>query len=154
MVTANELWLTPLILLPGVALLIGSTAQRFGQLHTEFHHLLDHYDAHAKILSRHLVLRSRLHRDALLGLYISVAVFALSSLIGGVLAIWAPDHVYLTGFFTLGGILALCYSSASLIRDTIICMHVISEHSARVLEREAPEPAHAPAPSVEADGGR
>ncbi len=135
MVSANELWLTPLILLPGVALLIGSTAQRFGQLHQEFHHLLDHHDAHAKILSRHLVLRSRLHRNALLSLYLSVAVFSLSSLAGGVMARMAQEWVFVTGVLTLTGIGFLSFASAALIRDTMICMGVISEHYARVLER-------------------
>ena len=62
--TSTEFWLTPLILLPGVALLIGSTSARFGQIHTEFHHLLDHPDAGAQILSRNLQQRARLFRDA------------------------------------------------------------------------------------------
>ncbi|MHC4080354.1 MAG: DUF2721 domain-containing protein [Planctomycetota bacterium] len=73
----TELWLTPLILLPGVALLIMSTSARFGQIHAEFHHLLDHTDAHAEILSRHLVLRSALYRNALISLHASVGLFAL-----------------------------------------------------------------------------
>ena len=46
---ATEVWLTPLLLLPGVALLIVSTSHRFAQLHSEFHRLLDHPDDHAKI---------------------------------------------------------------------------------------------------------
>jgi hypothetical protein len=47
----TELWLTPLILLPGVALLIMSTSVRFGQVHDEFHVFLDHPDAHARVVS-------------------------------------------------------------------------------------------------------
>ncbi len=33
-------WLTPLVLLPGVALLVLSTSARYGQIHQEFHHLV------------------------------------------------------------------------------------------------------------------
>ncbi len=35
-------WLTPLLLFPGAALLVLSTAQRYGQLHEELHHVLHH----------------------------------------------------------------------------------------------------------------
>lgn len=54
----TEIWITPLLLLPGVALLIVSTAARFGQLQDEFHHLLDHEEQHAKIIARPLVQRA------------------------------------------------------------------------------------------------
>ena len=33
-------WATPLLLLPGVALLITSTSVRFDLVHTEIHHML------------------------------------------------------------------------------------------------------------------
>ena len=33
---AESLWISPLLLLPGVALLVLSAANRFGQLHDEF----------------------------------------------------------------------------------------------------------------------
>jgi len=36
-----EIWLTPLLLLPGVALLIMSTSARYGQIHAELHHLIE-----------------------------------------------------------------------------------------------------------------
>ena len=42
------LWLTPLVLLPGVAILLISTSARYGEIHAEFHRLLgqsDHSDA-------------------------------------------------------------------------------------------------------------
>ena len=37
---STEVWLTPIILLPGVALLIVSTSARIGQIHSEVHWLL------------------------------------------------------------------------------------------------------------------
>ena len=94
---ATEFWLTPLILLPGVALLIGSTSARFGQVHIEFHHMLDHPDAHARILSRNLLERSKLFRDALASLYTSVGLFSLGSLLGGVAGVPAAKVTILGG---------------------------------------------------------
>jgi hypothetical protein len=133
-VETSELWLTPLILLPGVALLIGSTAGRFGQVHTEFHHLIDHPDDHAKIVARSLVLRSRLFRNALLGLYASVAMLALGSFAGGLVNHWRPQALWLTGAFTMAGILLVLYAAIQLVREALTCMKVVAEHGERVYE--------------------
>jgi hypothetical protein len=130
----TELWLTPLILLPGVALLIMSTSARFGQIHAEFHHLLDHADAHAEILSRHLVLRSALYRNALISLHASVGLFALGSLLGGLLNLRYPELLWMVGGLTLLGIGGIVFASACLVRESMICLRVISEHSQRVAE--------------------
>lgn len=45
-VFSTEVWLTPLILLRGVALFIVSTSARFALLHAEVHRLLEHPDSH------------------------------------------------------------------------------------------------------------
>ncbi len=132
----TEIWLTPLILLPGVALLIMSTSARFGQIHTEFHHLLDHRDAHAKILARHLVLRSTLFRNALISFYTSVGLFALGSLLGGLVNFWNPEGLWLVGGLTLLGIGCVVYSSIMLVRESLICLQVITQHDQRVGESE------------------
>jgi hypothetical protein len=133
----TELWLTPLILLPGVALLIMSTSARFGQVHAEFHHLLDHPDAHAEILSRHLVLRSTLFRNALISLYASVGLFALGSLLGGLLALRYPNLLWMVGGLTLLGIGGIVFASGCLVRESMICLRVITEHNERVAEGQS-----------------
>jgi hypothetical protein len=133
----TELWLTPLILLPGVALLIMSTSARFGHIHAEFHHLLDHPDAHAEILSRHLVLRSSLYRNALIALYASVGLFALGSLLGGIINIHKPDLLWVVGGLTLVGIGGIVFAAACLVRESMICLRVITEHSRRVAEEHS-----------------
>jgi len=74
---ATEVWLTPRMRLPGATLLIASMSARFGQLHTEIHRAMDHPDAHAKTLSRQLLRRSRLFRDALVALYAQAAATVL-----------------------------------------------------------------------------
>ena len=126
---ATEVWLTPLILLPGVALLIVSTSARFGQLHAEFHHVLEHPNSHAKLLSRNLVRRSRLFRDALASLYISVGLFALGSLVGAFVDFFWPTSVWFVGGFTIAGIGFVVFAAAQLFRESLICLEVIREHS-------------------------
>ena len=126
---ATEVWLTPLILLPGVALLIVLTSARFGQVHAEFHRLLEHPAAHAKILSRSLVKRSRLFRDALACLYVSVGMFALGSLVGAFVDFFWPASVWVVGGFTVFGIGCVVSAAIQLFRESLICLDVIREHS-------------------------
>ena len=130
----TEIWLTPLILLPGVALLIGSTSSRFDQLHSEFHRLLEHPDRRARILSRNLVLRSRLFRDALASLYVSVALFSLGSLVGAFVQFFWPTSLWVIGGFTLVGIGCLVFASLQLVRESLICLDVIRTHNVALSE--------------------
>ena len=128
----TELWLTPLILLPGVALLIMSTSTRFWQIHEEFHRLLDRPDDHAKIVARQLVRRGTLFRDALFSLYAGVALFSIASLLGGFINAWMPSLLWVIGGLTLIGIAALVFASVQLIRESLVCMNVISDSSSRL----------------------
>jgi hypothetical protein len=125
---STEVWLTPLILLPGVALLIVSTSSRFSQLQGEIHRLLDHPDAHAKILSRHLLMRSGLFRDALVALYGSVGLFAFGSLLGGVVNLWRPESLWVVGGATMIGIGCIVYAAVQLMREASVCLRVVADH--------------------------
>ncbi len=133
----TEIWLTPLILLPGVALLTVSTAHRFGQLQAEFHRLLDHPDSRAQIVARSLARRARLHRDALASLYASVGLMALGSLLGGVVNLWRPESLWLVGGLTIAGIACLVFSAAQLFRESITSLQVIREQNAALEESRA-----------------
>jgi len=129
---ASEIWLTPLILLPGVALLIVSTSNRFSQIHTEFHRLVDHPDDHAKIVSRHLAQRARFFRDALVAMYVSVGLLSLGSLLGGVVNLWRPNSLWIVGGLIILGISCLVFASIQLVRESLLCLRVISDHSDRI----------------------
>ena len=126
---ATEVWLTPLVLLPGVALIIVSTSARFGQLHNEFHRLLDHPDAHGKILAQHLMRRCTLFRDSLVALYTSVGLFAFGSLLGGVVNLWRPESLWVVGGSTMMGIGCIVYASVQLVRESLICLRVLVDHN-------------------------
>ncbi len=135
-----ELWLTPLILLPGVALLIMSTSVRFQQVHDEFHHLLDHPEDSGHILARQLLQRAILFRDALVCLYISVGCFALGSFLGGLVNFLAPQFLWVVGGLALLGIFNLVFASWQLVRESLLCLRIIRAHSHR-LETLPEEPA-------------
>jgi len=135
---STELWLTPLILLPGVALLIVSTSARFAQLQTEFHRLLDHPDAHARILSRHVLKRSAFFRDALVALYSSVALFALGSLLGAVVNLWRPESLWVVGGATILGIACIVFASLQLIREAWTCLRITVDQSQQLQESSNP----------------
>lgn len=126
---ATEVWLTPLVLLPGVALLIVSTSARFGQLHTEFYRLLDHPDAHARILAQHLMKRCALFRDSLVALYAGVGLFAFGSLLGGVVNLWRPESLWVVGSSTMIGIGCIVYAAVQLVREALVCLRVLVDHN-------------------------
>lgn len=58
-------WIMPLLLLPGVGLLLLSTSARFGQLHAEVHQLFDDPVLGSMDVIRHLLQRARLFRYVL-----------------------------------------------------------------------------------------
>ncbi len=76
---STGLWAAPLLLIPGVGLLVLSTSARFGQLHQELHRQLS--EGHPGAV-KHLCRRARLLHSALVSLYVSIAVLAISSLLG------------------------------------------------------------------------
>lgn len=123
-------WLAPLLLLPGVALMLVSTAARSGQVHDELHHWLTH-DPRVKLpagVVEHMRQRSRLFRTALLCLYLTVCLLALGGVLGLVTGS-APDlSVALIAIFSGVGILTLIAAAASLARETLLSLEVIEAH--------------------------
>ena len=77
-------WLTPLVLLPGVAMLVMSTSVRYGQIHQEFHRLVGEMASANDPHTDSLMHRAKLFRNALVGLYTSVTALAVSGMVGGI----------------------------------------------------------------------
>jgi uncharacterized membrane protein YoaK (UPF0700 family) len=121
-------WLTPLVLLPGVALLVVSTASRYAQLHQELHHVLDHPKGASPRLVEALVKRGTLFRNALVGLYFSISAFVLGAFFGGVTALWFAESSWAVQALTLLGILGVLYSALQLTRESVLSLHIIREH--------------------------
>ena len=124
---AGLLWVTPLLLLPGVGLLVMSTAARFGQIHEEIHHVLMHPEL-GRPMADHLWRRCRLFRDALVSLYVAVALFAVASLAGGVAEAVGGDGTWVTLGMTCVGILSILLGVVELIRESRLLLDVFEGH--------------------------
>ncbi|NDJ35806.1 MAG: DUF2721 domain-containing protein [Chloroflexi bacterium] len=122
-------WLQPLILLPGVALLIISTSARYEQLQEEIHHLLMEAMPLSDMVLEHLDDRVHLYRNTLTALYLSVVLFALGSLLG-VLTLPMGDAVSGTVAlsFTGVGCVGLLFAAAQLVRESFLTTEVLQDH--------------------------
>ncbi len=118
------LWLTPLILLPGVALLIMSTSLRYNHLHEA--------DGLSETGRAHLMQRARFFFHALVSLYVCVGLFSLASLLG-MLTAASPDlSAWIVLPLTALGVLSLTFAAVQLVRESILAHEVIEEHGRRL----------------------
>ncbi|MCH9680918.1 MAG: DUF2721 domain-containing protein [Deltaproteobacteria bacterium] len=127
------LWLTPLALLPGVGLLVMSTAARFGQLHGELHHSLDHRSGPG--VPGRLLERGVLLRNALVSLYVAVALLALASLVGGLAVLWMSNVGVVVVGLTSVSVGCVAVSAVLLIRESRMLLDILRAH-----ERDALPP--------------
>ena len=74
-------WVTPLLLLPGIGLLLVSTSTRYEAVHQEIHTLLKHASDDHSDCASHVVRRARLLQITMLALYSAVALLSTSGLI-------------------------------------------------------------------------
>lgn len=133
MSTELGIWLTPLLLLPGVGLLIMSTAARFDQLHGEFHRLAG--DAGARAAGP-LERRAALMQRALTCLYAAVAALSGASLLGGVLVLAGRDPVWAMLPLVFLGIGGVMLAAGLLVRESALSLEIVRRHAA-ALRREA-----------------
>ena len=119
---STGLWAAPLLLIPGVALLVLSTSARFGQLREEF--LRRHGERHSHAV-KHLCKRARLIHTALVSFYLSIAVLAQSSLLGTIASRWFEAMVWIPQATTFLGVFFILYSSIQLIRESKLLITVI-----------------------------
>ena len=115
-------WAAPLLLIPGVGLLVLSTAARFGQLHEEFR--LRQGEGNI-VAVKHLCQRARLLHSALVSFYVCIAVLALSSLLGSIASRWFEALVWIPQAITFLGVIFILYSAIQLIRESKLLITVI-----------------------------
>ncbi len=139
----NEIgfWATPLLLLPGVALLILSTSSRYTRLHDEVHELAHLERAIHDRIRNNLARRGRLYRDALVGLYSAVALLSLGSLAGAIGALSGPDTTWIVVTLTGISVSAILFSSWLLVIESGLSHEIIEDHLAHVpREQESTRP--------------
>ncbi len=128
-----ELWLTPLLLVPGVALLVMSTSSRFANVHSEIHDLANHkHEEDIQQLAENLDKRSVIFRNALVSLYLSITFLAIASLAGGIAVIWKGNIFYLVMGLSCLGIMCLVFASLELIRESMLTLEVIKQHCKQI----------------------
>lgn len=134
--TPEIVWLAPLLILPGISLLILSTSNRYSELHHEIHHWLEDNAIHdaAMLEDAHLVTRAVLFRNALVSLYAAVFLFVLASLCGAVMDFmgWPADVVVFA--IAALGILIVGFASLELIRESMLSLEVIRAHMDHIMD--------------------
>ena len=126
------LWSALAMLIPGPGLLILSTSTRYGQVDSEFHGNLV-YPHFTPKLTQHLISRAMLFCNALVGLYVSVAAFSLASLFGSIIIIWSKKaYTLVLSILCFFGIMALVYSTFTLIRESFSSLEVLKYHNNRM----------------------
>jgi hypothetical protein len=133
-VNTDSLWIGPLLLLPGVALLVLSTSTRFGQLHDEFHRRQEEGDqASLRLLRR----RARLFRSALVSLYVSVALLAVASVLGTIAnhgassSKWIGPVSWMAQGMTVLAVISVAHAALQLIRESSILLSVLEDNEER-----------------------
>jgi len=121
------LWVAPLLLMPGVCLLILSTSMRWGQLHQEL--VRQQSEGHEDAIS-HLCQRARLLHRTLVSLYVSIAVLSLSSLLGTLVSRWFASMQWLPESLAFVGIVLITYASVQLIRESRLLITVLVDNPA------------------------
>lgn len=125
----EQVWFAPLLILPGVALLILSTATRYMQAHAEVHHALERdKNSDARLMLTILLARCVLFRNALVALYVSAGLLAAAAFIGGALIRWQWLGNDLMLYLSGAGIGCLIYALYELIHESMRSLHVIRSH--------------------------
>ena len=119
---STGLWAAPLLMIPGVGLLVLSTSARFGQLHQE---LIRHQREGRSRAVKHLCQRAHLLHSALVCFYASIAVLALASLFGTLANRWFEALRWIPEAMTFLGVGVICYAAIQLIRESRLLITVI-----------------------------
>jgi len=128
MVETQVIWLAPLLILPGISLLIVSTSSRFANLHTEVHHWITQREHPEVIQMADLDKRAKLFRNALVSLYACVFAFVLASAAGAVVEFGGGDPDVVVFSIAMFGILCLAYGSIALVRESMLSLEIIQSH--------------------------
>lgn len=129
-------WAGPLLVLPGVGLLIMSTSARYIRLHDELHHVAEHGERDG--VSR-LLQRARWFRNALVSAYLSVVLLAMAGLVlGASEAIeWVGMTVDLIGtVLAVLGVASLLISAGFLAFEATVSYTVLEDDARRLMPND------------------
>ena len=121
-------WLMPLLLLPGIALLINASSTRYSAFQMEIHHLLSDSDRATPVALQHLHKRALMFQTALVALHLATSLFAIASLLGALLDILGAPEYIVVFVLTSIGIVALLIGAVELSREARLSHEVILSH--------------------------
>ena len=128
-------WIAPLLLIPGVGLLLASTSARFEAVHAEIHQLLHDTSDAATGCAEHALVRAKILQIAMTSLYGATMLLSGAGLIGA-LADWRFEWMgKYAWLLTAIAVLFVFVASLALIRESIICLRIISDHAKEVKTR-------------------
>ena len=125
---STGLWAAPLLLIPGVGLLVLSTSARFGQLRQELHRQRD--NGHSPAV-QHLCRRARLLHSALVSFYVSIAVLACFSLLGTLANRWFERWKWIPEPMTFLSVAVITFAAIQLIRESRLLITVVLDDAER-----------------------
>jgi len=128
-------WVTPLLLLPGVGLLLVSTSARYEALHEEIHRLLEEVGEQSRGCALHCLSRARLLRTAMVSLYGSAALLAASGLLGAVTHWWVGASHGSAWIVGVGAFVLILWALIILLRESSVSLAVVESHAREIASR-------------------
>lgn len=124
--------LIPLTYIPGVALLIMSTSQRFINVNNAIHGFSDEECRIQTERVKQELRRAHLFRNSLLALYLSVAFFSLGSLVAFLVNTWGiTTSTTVLEIATVIGVFCIVSSVSMLAMESILSLDIIKRHAKR-----------------------
>ena len=122
--------LIPLTYIPGVALLIMSTSQRFINVNNTIHGFSDEECRIQTERVKQELRRAHLFRNSLLALYLSVAFFSLGSLVAFLTSSWGiTTSTTVLEIATVLGVVCIVFSVSKLAVESILTFDIIKRHA-------------------------
>ncbi len=124
--------LIPLTYIPGVALLLVSTTQRYTAVNNIIHEFSDEECMIGSKRVKQELRRAHLYRNSLLALYLSIVFFSLGSLIAFLVNSWGLDtSKKVLEIGTVLGVACIFVAVSKLAADSILSLDIIKSHAKR-----------------------
>jgi hypothetical protein len=124
--------LIPLTYIPGVALLIMSTSQRYTDVNSMIHEFSAEECRIKTDRVKQELRRAHLFRNSLLALYLSVVFFSLGSLVAFLVNAWGiTTSTAVLEIATVLGVFSILFAVAMLAAESILSLDIIKRHARR-----------------------
>jgi hypothetical protein len=124
--------LIPLTYIPGVALLIMSTSQRYTNINGIIYQFSDEECRIKTDRVKQELRRAHLFRNSLLALYLSVAFFSLGSLVAFFVNRWGiATSTSILEIATVIGVVCILFAVSKLAAESILTLDILKRHAKR-----------------------